>query len=193
MKVRWVGYLVALVAATLLVCAAPAKADSFQMTYSGTGINGFMNLTGNSLGGGLYEVTSVSGTENGTAIAGLVGGHGANYFWLPDGSGYLYDNYMTPGSSPVFSNPGLLFALVGDLFPENIYWDGTSYVEASYHGGGNFPADFNIVPINLQVTATPEPSTLALLGAGLFVLGGALKKKLRKSRPEAEAEAEAGI
>lgn len=187
MRVRWLGYLTVLAAATLLVCAAPAKADSFQMSYSGSGVNGFMNLTGNPLGGGLYAVTSVGGTENGTAISGLVGGNGANYFWLPDGSGYLYDNYMTPGSSPVFSNPGLLFALAGNSFPENIYWDGSEYVEASYLGGGNFPSDFNIVPISLKVTAVPEPSTLALLSAGLLVMGLGLRKGLRKP-----TEAEAG-
>ena len=178
--------LLALAAAAVLVCAGPAKADSFQLTYSGIGVNGFMNLTANPLGGGLFQVTSISGTENGTAIAGLVGGSGANYFWLPDGSGYLYDNYLTPGTSPVVSNPGLLFALLGSSYPENIYWGGSSYLEASYLGGGNFPQDFNIVPINLQVTATPEPSTLALLGAGLFALGGIIKRRLRKNEPTAE-------
>jgi PEP-CTERM motif len=178
--------ILALAVATVLVCASPAKADSFQLTYSGFGVNGIMNLTANPLGGGLFQVTSISGTENGTAIAGMVGGNGANYFWLPDGSGYLYDNYLTPGSSPVVSNPGLLFALLGSSYPENIYWGGNSYLEAGYLGGGNFPQDFNIVPISLQVAATPEPSTLALLGAGLFALGGLIKKRQRKEQPETE-------
>ncbi|HUL15293.1 MAG TPA: PEP-CTERM sorting domain-containing protein [Terriglobales bacterium] len=177
----------ALLTTVVLVCAGRANADSFQLTYSGVGVNGFLNLTANPLGGGLFQVTSISGTENGTAIAGMVGGSGANYFWLPDGSGYLYDNYLTPGTSPVVSNPGLLFALLGSTYPENIYWGGGSYLEASYLGGGNFPQDFNIVPISLQVTATPEPSTLALLGAGLFALGGIIKRRQRKQEPEAES------
>jgi hypothetical protein len=169
-----------LAVAIALACAGAAKADSIQMSYWGTGINGSMNLIGTPIGGGLYQITSVSGTENGTPIAGLAGSSGLNYFWLPDGSGYIYDNLMAPASYPVFGTPGLLFSLVGDLFPQNIYWGGNSYLEARYIGGGNFPSDFNITPINIRVSAAPEPSTLALLGAGMIALSGLMRRQKRR-------------
>lgn len=170
-----------------MLCVGAAKADSIHMTYAGTGISGSMDLTGNPIGGGVYQVTSVSGVENGTAIAGLVGGSGPSYFWLPDGSGYLYDNLITPGSDPVFGTPGLLYSLAGGLFPENIYWGGSSYLLAQYIGGGNFPNDFVITPLSIQVSKAPEPSTLALFGAGLIGLGSIVRRTKNKLGNKSES------
>jgi PEP-CTERM motif-containing protein len=165
----------------VLLCAGTAKADSIQMSYTGPGINGFMNLTGTPLGWGLYQITAVSGFENGIAIAGLAGSTGLNYFWLPDGSAFIYDNLMTPNSYPVFGNPGLLFSLAGSTYPENIYWGGTSYMEARYIGGGNFPSDFIITPLDIRVSSAPEPSALALFGVGLLALSTVIRRT-RKPR-----------
>lgn len=176
MKFWFRGGISAVALAVALLCAGAAKADSLHMNYSGTGISGSMDLIGTPVGGGVYQVTSVSGLENGTAIAGLVGGSGPNYFWLPDGSGYLYDNLINPTGNPVFTNPGLLYSLVGGLFPENIYWAGSSYLLAQYIGGGNFPNDFILTPLSIQVQRAPEPSTLALFGAGLIALGSIVRR-----------------
>lgn len=176
MKSWFRGVISAVAVAVALLCVSGAQADSIHMTYTGSGINGSMDLIGNPIGGGVYQVTSVSGLENGTAIAGLTGGSGPNYFWLPDGSGYLYDNLINPDSNPVFGTPGLLYSLVGGLFPENIYWGGSSYLLAQYIGGGNFPNDFIVTPLSIQVSKAPEPSTLALFGAGLIALGSIVRK-----------------
>lgn len=181
MKFWFRGSMAVLAVAAVLLCAGAAKADSIQMSYWGTGVNGSMNLIGTPIGGGLYQITSVNGSENGAAIAGLAGSSGLNYFWLPDGSAYVYDNLMAPSSYPVFGTPGLLFSLVGNLFPENIYWGGNSYMEARYIGGGNYPNDFRVTPINIRVSAAPEPSTLALMGAGMIALGGLLRQRKRKA------------
>src|SRR5262249_33290448 len=157
--------------------------------YTGAGINGWMTLSGTPIGGGVYQITSIAGFENGIAIAGMVGGNGPEYFWLPDGCGYLYDNLMTPASYPIFGYPGLLYQLVGSAYPQNIYWDTNSYLEASYLGGGNFPNDFKITPISIRVNSVPEPGTLALLGVGMIALGSLIRQGKRKAAAASSAQA----
>jgi len=170
------GGISAAILAMALVCVGGAKADTIHMNYTGTGISGSMDLVGTLIGGGVYQVTSVSGLENGTVIAGLVGGSGPNYFVLPDGSSFLYDNLINPTGNPALTNPGLLYSLVGALYPENIYWGGSSYLLARYVGGGNFPNDFVITPLSIEISKVPEPSTLALFGAGLIALGSIVRR-----------------
>lgn len=176
MKSWFRGIVSAVMLTAALVCAGAAKADTIHMNYTGTGISGSMDLVGTAIGGGVYQVTSVSGLENGTAIAGLVGGSGPSYFLLPDGSSFLYDNLVNPTGNPTLTNGGLLYSLVGGLFPENIYWGGSSYLLAQYIGGGNFPNDFIMTPLSIQVSKVPEPSTLALFGAGLIALGSIVRR-----------------
>lgn len=166
--------------AVALLCVGVANADSIHMNYSSTGISGSMDLIGTAIGSGVYQVTSVSGFENGTAITGLVGGTGPNYFLLPDGSAFLYDNLINPTGNPALTSPGLLYSLVGSVFPENIYWGGSSYLLAQYIGGGNFPNDFILTPLSIQVYNVPEPSSLALFGAGLIALGSIVRRTKNK-------------
>lgn len=170
------GSISAAVLTAALVFVGAAKADTIHMNYTGTGISGSMDLVGTLIGGGVYQITSVSGSENGTAIAGLVGGSGPSYFLLPDGSYFLYDNLVNPAGNPTLTNAGLLYSLVGGLYPENIYWGGSSYLLAQYIGGGNYPHDFITTPLNVQVSKVPEPSTLALFGAGLIALGSIVRR-----------------
>lgn len=174
------GGMAVLAVAAVLLFAGAAKADSIQVTYSGSGISGWLNLTMNSLGGGVYQVTSISGSQNGNSILGMVPTVPSNRKYMPDGNYYAYDNLIYPGSSPLLDSLGLLFNIAGSTTnPANIYWNGTSYMESTYLGGGNFPNDFTWMPINVSVSAVPEPSTLALMGAGMIALGGLLRKRKR--------------
>jgi hypothetical protein len=169
------------VAVVLLLCATSARADSYTLTFT-SGSSGVLNLTGTALGSGSDLVTSVSGSENGLVVGGLVPPNSSGFYAMPDGNGFAYDDVLFPTSLPVFDNAGLLFTLVGpngSLIFENLYSIGSSfYLESAYlSNGAPFPWDFNYVPVTFTLTdpqpaATPEPSSLALCLAGMVVFIG---------------------
>ena len=180
--------LLAVVAAVLLGGASSARADSYQITFTG-GLTGVLNLTATTPVGGSSLVTAVTGSENGYAVGGLIAPNASGFYAMPDGNGFNYDDKLFPTSQPVFDNAGLLFTLIGSngsLIYENLYSVGSSfYLESAYlSNGAPFPWDFSYVPVtfNLKdlppVAATPEPSSLVLCLSGLIVLAVSMLKKL---------------
>ena len=167
---------VVLAGLALLFCAVGAHADSFLLTYSGTNISGSLTLNATADGGGVYTVTSASGWQvlDGTleTITGLVSTAAANPY-------FYYNNLLSPGANPVVDYAGLLFGVSGLSQPVNLCANcndnnGTLYSEYTYVGtGGNsvtFGAGFQDYSITSLRVATPEPSSLLLLGAGLAAL-----------------------
>src|ERR1700690_1730701 len=158
----------------LLGGASSAYADSFQLTYSGGGLNGILNLTATPEGGGSYLVTSISGVQNGSLVTGLIAPVASGLIILPDGDGFTYDNLLFAGSNTILDNAGLLFTIAGLSQPVNLYSVGTSsYMQSTYTGVGgswSFPNDFDSTPVRLALVTTPEPSTLALCLMGFLVL-----------------------
>ena len=65
---RPVALLIAL--AVLLVCATGAYADNFTFTYSGSNITGTGTVAATPDGGGVYTITSITGSQT---IFGLTG------------------------------------------------------------------------------------------------------------------------
>jgi hypothetical protein len=185
--------ILALAVLVFLVGASAAKADTFQVTLSG-GLTGVLDLTAVSNGGGSYLVTALTGTES-------IGGHtltvsqliaptsaGVHWFPPPTGDGFTYDNLIFPGSTPIFDNGGLLFTVLGaGSAPvyENLYSVlNLGYLQSAYLGTGVFPNDFTYIPVNVSVSnisnlvvATPEPSSLVLVLAGMAIVGAFLLKK----------------
>jgi len=178
----WLRNAVVLALAGLFFFVNAAKADSIQLTYTGTGISGILNLTTNSLGGGVFQVTSITGSQNGQSILAMVPTVPWDAYYMPDGSFYAYDNLIYPTSSPLLDSLGLLFNIQGSSTnPANIYWNGTSYMESTYLGGGNFPNDYTWTPLRLSISSVPEPSTLALFGVGMIALGSIIRRTTKKS------------
>ena len=166
-------------ALVLLVGASSAFADTYQVTFTGTGISGLLNLTATPAGSGKELVTSITGNVNGASILSLIApktSSGYSNFTLPDGSYWFYDDLIFPSSSAFLDLGGLLFTIAGNPHPVNLFYNPpTQY--STYLGGGNFPKDFKTTDVKLTVMATPEPSTLALLLAGILVSVGLLFKK----------------
>jgi hypothetical protein len=165
--------------AALLVFASSAYADNFQLTYSGAGLSGTLDLAATPEGGGSFLVTGIYGFQNGSSVTGLIAPVASGLFTLPDGDGFTYDNLLFASSSTLLDNPGLLFTIAGFSQPVNLYSTGpSSYLLSTYIGGGNFPKDFVSTPVTVTLIATPEPSTLALCLVGFLVLVLATSKKL---------------
>ncbi len=129
MKKLWI---VSLVFVTALAIAPAAKADGFNLTFA-SGPTGGASLSGNSIGGGMFDITSgsvvvngVSGTllpltAFGPAMVGseqvkvTVSGGVATYYynWPNAGEAFTFDNLVSYPGQPYLDSNGLAFNLTG--------------------------------------------------------------------------------
>ena len=174
--------------AALMLFAKGASADSFNFSYSGVGITGMGSFVATPDGGGTYTVTSVTGTQNGATITGMVAVANSGYFTVPDGDNFTYDNLITIGTTPQLDLNGLLFTVQGQSEPVNLYYDTNSYYDAVYVGGASYPNDFVLTPVTFSVAPAPESSSL-LLGFGLLGLAWVVRRTSSKSAVPASTSA----
>ena len=176
--------LMAAAAATAAIAVGPASATEFLWSYSGDNggpvtASGILDATPD--GGGVYSVTSISGTRNGVAITGL--------------TTYAGDDNLVYTTAPYVDYPGLAYLAGGSAF--NVYYDtGTSnsyacgaigYCEI---GPGITGTSGLGPPVNsigsittFTLTAVPEASAWAMMLVGFAGLGLAGYRYRRAATP----------
>jgi hypothetical protein len=163
------------------VVGASAQAAEFAWSY--TGLNGYtVNASGtldaSPLGGGAFQVTSISGTWNGIAITGL-GTYASN------------DNLVYTSGFAV-DYPGLAFTLANGM-DVNAYSDtetdpsvdpyacgAVGYCEIGPGANGSSglgPPSDPINQISFTLTEVPEPAVWAMMMLGLFGVGVAARRR----------------
>lgn len=94
-----------------------------------------------------------------------------------DSSGNTLFSIFRNGSSNGLENGSALFLGLGDITGPNI---ATIEFTVSVPSGPPFNDDFAIDDISIGYTATPEPSSLLLLGSGLLGMAGLVRRKMSR-------------
>jgi PEP-CTERM motif len=148
-----------------------ANSVTFNFKFTDTATNGTVissrgTFAATLVSGSEFLVTSISGTQNGSAMTLLAPG------------AYAGNNNDVFSSSPFLNLGGLAFVLSNGSTDYAIYYNAHTgtYLECNSASGPCNAGDGTT--INFNLTEVPEPGTLMLMGSGLVGLAGMARRKL---------------
>lgn len=149
----------------ILVASSSGGNDIHRFTLTGTSVGTFHNSAA------LNFVEQLAFASNGSILA--VGFISDNIAFLDPNNGNILNSFSAPGARGVFQlgNGNVLWTSGDGTFVYDVA-SGTSTLV--YAGGGRF----------IDIASIPEPSTVAIFGAGAILLGFRAIRA-RKRRPEA--------
>jgi hypothetical protein len=179
--------------------SSTAKADDFSYTFTGNdGVVATGTLTGSAVSTGVFDITSGTITLTGApacnncgALSGPMDGNGVfatnpgtGVFQTGGGSELILDgtnSLLYPSANQLIDNAGILLFQMDSGLGVGLFSN-----EPNGPGYGMFGGNWTLGDSgDLNVTsgdpsATPEPSSLMLLGTGLLGVAGAARNKFRR-------------
>lgn len=156
-----------LVGVCLLFAASNAKADTFDLTAKGAGLNISFVLTGTAVSGspGFFDITSLTGTVNGVNAVLLSTTSPGAITETPFVNGWaiLYNDVLNL-NGPYLDVYGLGFELLPSGTLATLF-DSGGYIYAQL--GNNPPTQESV---SITVVAAPEPKSAVLMLSGLLAI-----------------------
>jgi PEP-CTERM motif len=185
--------ILAFAAAAAASLPAMASEMSYQLDYSGSGINADLIVTTSDVlnSDGSYTIDALSGERNGMAVTGLLPAGDNPPTCSPGPCWFLVsDNEFFP-TAPFLDSGGFSYTLGGgygvpggddvNLYFDSatsVYYDLTQSANAA-NCDGMSSCSYLGTPVTLSVTPVPEPGTMGLFGACLAGLGWVLRRRTR--------------